>query len=257
MNFTRSTILIFLICISISWETFAQAHLFGKREFVGANNDTLRYRQLDFDYSEGSKYPLVIFLHGAGERGNGNEAQLRWGVTNFANDDIMKVHRPIVIAPQCPREQAWGNYGGFRDGKITIKKEPTTQMKLLKQLIDQMITEYPIDTDRIYITGLSMGGFGTFDALARYPDLFAAAVPVCGGGDVSTAKNFAHVPMWIFHGALDQVVEPKLSREMLEALIAAGAHPGYTEYPDTGHFSWIATYSDPMMMDWLFSQRKE
>jgi predicted peptidase len=128
-------------------------------------------------------------------------------------------------------------------------------MKLLIELIDQAKLKLPIDTNRIYITGLSMGGFGTFDAISRYPDLFAAAVPVCGGGDISKALTISHIPIWIFHGALDRAVNPILSHDMLEALTKAGARPGFTQYPEAGHFSWIAAYSDTMMIDWLFKQR--
>ena len=101
-----------------------------------------------------------------------------------------------------------------------------------------------------------MGGYGTFDAILRYPDLFAAAVPVCGAGDVSKASSISHIPIWIFSGALDAAVDPSYSLEMAEALTKAGAHPGFTQYPDVGHFSWIAAYSDMMMMAWLFRQRK-
>lgn len=113
-----------------------------------------------------------------------------------------------------------------------------------------------IDSNRIYITGLSMGGYGTYDAISRYPDLFAAAVPVCGAGDVAKAKVFAHVPIWIFHGAEDPAVDPGYSYAMLAALIKAGAHPGFTVYPEVGHFSWLPAYSDPLMMEWLFRQHK-
>jgi predicted peptidase len=129
-------------------------------------------------------------------------------------------------------------------------------MEMLITLVHQLIAKLPIDTNRIYITGLSMGGFGTFDAIERYPNLFAAAVPVCGGGDVSKAASIAHVPIWIFHGAEDAAVNPLLSINMMNALTKAGAHPGFTMYPETGHFSWIAAYSDPMMMEWLFRQHK-
>lgn len=114
----------------------------------------------------------------------------------------------------------------------------------------------PVDSNRIYITGLSMGGFGTYDAIERYPDLFAAAVPVCGGGDISKAVSIVHLPIWIFLGAEDPAVNPEYSLEMLQSLKRAGGHPGYTEYPEVGHFSWLGAYSDPLMMEWLFRQHK-
>ena len=101
-----------------------------------------------------------------------------------------------------------------------------------------------------------MGGFGTFDAICRYPELFAAAVPVCGGGDLSKAPLISHIPIWIFTGAEDPAVSPVLSFNMVGAITKAGAYPGFTQYPEVGHFSWIAAYSDPLMMEWMFRQRK-
>jgi predicted peptidase len=129
-------------------------------------------------------------------------------------------------------------------------------MALVIALIEQIKKTMPVDTNRIYITGLSMGGFGTFDAIERYPNLFAAAVPVCGGGDTSKAASIAHIPIWIFHGAEDPAVSPAFALNMLTALTNAGAHPGFTQYPSTGHFSWIGAYSDKAMMEWLFRQHK-
>jgi len=205
------------------------------------------------DYDRNSKYPLVIFLHGSGERGNDNEAQLKWAVKNFTKDEIMHTYKPIVIAPQCPKNMRWANYS---DSNFSLKKKPSLPMQLLLELIQESINTMPIDPNRIYITGLSIGGFGTFDALSRNPDLFAAAVPVCGGGDVSKAKYFSDVPIWIFHGILDDVVLPEMSINMLKALRKSGAQPGFTLYPNTGHFSWIAAYNDKKMMDWLFRQSK-
>ena len=134
--------------------------------------------------------------------------------------------------------------------------EPSKPMRLLIGLIRQLETTMPVDTNRIYITGLSMGGYGTYDALERYPTLFAAAVPVCGAGDTSRAASIAHIPMWVFHGAEDPAVDPLHGLAMLEALTHAGAHPGFTQYPEVGHFSWLGAYSDPLMMEWLFRQHK-
>lgn len=244
---------IVLICFESISNLAAQPALFSYEKYISAANDTLKYRQLICDFDTKSKYPLVIFLHGSGERGNNNESQLKWGVLNFASDQIMKIHRPIVIAPQCPENMSWSN---FSRKDMSLQPLPTVPMKLLIELIHKLIANLPVDTNRIYITGLSMGGFGTFDAISRYPSLFAGAVPVCGGGDVSKAQLISHIPIWIFHGELDAAVSPVLSINMVEALTKAGAHPGFTLYPETGHFSWIAAYSDTMMLEWLFRQRK-
>lgn len=248
-----STLLIVLFCIGSISNSFSQSSLFSYEKYISISSDTLNYRQLLSDYDPITKYPLVIFLHGSGERGNDNEAQLKWGVLNFASNENMKMHPSIIIAPQCPKNMGWDN---FSEEDMSLQPSPTKPMKLLMELINEAILKLPVDTNRIYITGLSMGGFGTYDAITRHPELFAAAVPVCGGGDVTKAQSIAHIPIWIFHGAQDGAVNPVLSQNMVEALTKEGAHPGYTQYPETGHFSWIAAYSDTMMMEWLYSQRK-
>lgn len=254
MNRSQSLlVLIMLLFFGSSTDSFSQASLFSFEKYTNAKGETLNYRQLISDYDPVSKYPLVIFLHGSGERGDDNEAQLKWGVQSFASSQNMKMHPAIVIAPQCPKDMVWGNYSY---DNMSLQPTPTKTMELLIELIKETIQKLPVDPNRVYITGLSLGGFGTFDAISRYPDLFAAAVPVCGGGDVKRATSIAHIPMWIFHGALDGSVTPDLSQNMVRALTEAGGHPGYTQYPKTGHFSWIAAYDDDMMMDWLFSQQK-
>ena len=258
MKFTKTKcgiafLLIFYLFLSNS--AYAQSSRFSVNQYI-SNGDTLRYRELYPDYDTMRKYPLVIFLHGSGERGNDNEAQLKWGVMNFATDQNMALHPAIVIAPQCPEHMQWGNFSRGGGTQLILQPTPSKPMELLMELIRQAIKNLPVDTNRIYITGLSMGGFGTYDAIERDPHLFAAAVPVCGGGDVSRAVTIAHIPMWIFLGSEDAAVNPLYSLEMLQALTKAGAHPGFTQYPEVGHFSWLGAYSDPHMMEWLFRQHK-
>ena len=244
-------------CFAFIFSGYAQPSLFSYEKFTNGKGDTLKYRQLSPDYDTSRKFPLIIFLHGSGERGNDNQAQLKWGVNNFATDQNMKLHPAFVIAPQCPENSNWANFSNTKNGpNIFLQKFPSKPMELLISLIHDFIKRFPVDTNRIYITGLSMGGFGTFDAIERYPGLFAAAVPVCGGGDISIANSIKNIPVWIFHGAEDPAVDPALSLTMIEALIKLGAHPGYTQYPEVGHFSWIAAYNDPLMIEWLFRQHK-
>ena len=228
---------------------------FSFNAYINDKGDTLRYRQLFPDADTLRRFPLVIFLHGSGERGNDNEAQLKWGVMNFASDENMIRFPAFVIAPQCPSNMSWANLNR-NNNQISLQPAPAKPMQLLIELIDKLKKTLRVDTTRIYITGLSMGGFGTYDAIMRYPKLFAAAVPVCGGGDVSKAASIANIPIWIFHGAEDPSVNPAYSLDMLQALTKAGAHPGFTQYPEVGHFSWLGAYSDPLMMEWLFRQRK-
>lgn len=247
--------MVFSILAGVS-ELGAQPSLFSHEKYINATADTLNYRLLISDADTVSRYPLVVFLHGAGERGSDNEAQLKWGVKNFADDQIMKNYRPIVVVPQCPENMSWGNYS--YDETLMLEQKPTATkpLALVMELIDQLITDLPVDPNRIYITGLSMGGIGTFDAISLFPNKFAAAVPVCGAGDISKAQIISGIPLWIFQGALDPVVSPQYGRDMFETLTDLGARPGFTEYPETGHFVWIAAYSDPMMLNWLFRQRK-
>lgn len=247
----------FLVCLVYTHSAHSQSSRFSVEKYINGKGDTLRYRQLYPDSDPLRKYPLVIFLHGSGERGTDNEAQLKWGVMNFATDQNMKLHPAFVIAPQCPENMGWSNFGDRRNNpELSLSVSPSKPMELLIELIQQIIKKFPVDTNRIYITGLSMGGFGTFDAIERYPQLFAAAVPVCGGGDKSKASSISHIPIWIFHGAEDPAVNPAFSLDMAQALSKAGAHPGLTIYPEVGHFSWIGAYSDPMMFEWLFRQHK-
>lgn len=246
-----------LFCLSYCGSAYAQPSLFSFEKYISGKGDTLKYRLLYPDSDPLRRYPLVIFLHGAGERGNDNEAQLKWGVMNFASDQNMKWHPAFVIAPQCPENMGWSNFGDRRNNSdLSLSVSPSKPMELLIELIQQITKKFPIDTNRIYITGLSMGGFGTFDAIERYPNLFAAAVPVCGGGDKSKASTISHIPIWIFHGSEDATVNPAFSLDMAQALTKSGAHPGLTIYPEVGHFSWIGAYSDPMMFEWLFRQHK-
>jgi predicted peptidase len=207
------------------------------------------------DYDAKKNYPLVIFLHGAGERGDDNEKQLVHGLNDFASDEIMTKYPAFVIAPQCPSDEAWG-------GISRLAKTPTPEGKLTPALdatlkaVAEMQKEFSIDDKRIYLTGLSMGGYGTWDALVKRPELFAAAALICGGGDTSHVSKCKDIPIWAFHGADDRIVPVEQSREMIEALKAAGASPKYTEYPGVGHHSWAQTYSNPDLYAWLFSQRK-
>lgn len=234
----------------------AQADLFSAFVFKGHKGDSIGCRLLFPDANPSRKFPLVVFLHGSGERGNNNTAQLKWGVQNFATTNQMKMHPAIVVAPQCPAGQRWSNVDENANG-IVMRKQPSNAGALVMELIDSLIKRMPVDTNRIYITGLSMGGDGTFDLLARYPDRFAAALPVCGAGDPATASGMVKVPMWIVTGAEDPAVSPEDTHRMFVALRAAGAKPGYTEYPEVGHFSWIQAYSDELILEWLFRQRKK
>jgi predicted peptidase len=257
-NMYLKNILLMLIGLILITQTgLSQELRFDAQQYV-SEGDTLNYRISFPDFSGSQSYPVVIFLHGGGERGDDNVSQLKWGVQNFATDQVMMTYKPIVIAPQMPEEASWSNFTGQfedEDEPLRLADTPSRPLEMTMEVLDQVIENSSVDTTRIYITGMSMGGYGTWDAIARWPDRFAAAVPVCGGGDPTTANRIAEVPVWAFHGADDTVVVPEESRKMITALREAGANPGYTEYPGVGHFSWLQTYKDKYMMAWLFSQR--
>jgi predicted peptidase len=203
---------------------------------------------------DGKKYPLVVFLHGAGERGSDNEKQLVHGVPQFVAN--LEKHPCFLIAPQCPEGKRWVEVDWSADSH-TQPKEPDEVGRLTLVLVEKTIKDLPIDPKRVYITGLSMGGYGTWDLLARRPDLFAAAAPVCGGADEATATKIKDIPIWAFHGAKDTAVKPARSRNMIAALKKAGGKPKYTEYPEVGHNSWDNAYRDPELFKWLFAQKKD
>ena len=232
---------------------------FEKRFFKDSESNVLPYRLLKpEELDKERKYPLVVLLHGIGERGDDNEAQLKWGAKEFAKDENMEKYPCFVAVPQCPISDFWA--AALRDLSKDFKmsEKPTQALQMTLELIEVLQEEFSqIDSDRLYITGLSMGGFGTWDAIQRKPDLFAAAVPICGGGDVTKATRLTEIPIWVFHGAEDLLVDPKWSREMVEAIQNAGGNPKYTEYPGVGHHSWIPAYSDPALFEWLFSQKKK
>ena len=250
--------MLFLFVLSVALPSPAQktpGSMFEKLKYSNGKA-VMPYRLLrPADVRAKETFPLVIFLHGAGERGTDNEANIRHIAPLFSNPEYRARYPCYVLAPQCPENMMWAGHDRGPGG-LLMRSDPTAPMTLVLELLDRIEKEYPIDRTRIYVTGLSMGGFGTWDLLARFPHRFAAAVPVCGGGDVSTAHTFRHVPVWAFHGALDKVVAPRQSRAMVSALQESGGTPGYTEYPHAGHDSWEYAYRDPLLLPWLFGQQR-
>lgn len=185
---------------------------------------------------ESEKLPLLIFLHGMGERGNDLNKVKFHGPPSFLDDK--KDFPFICISPQCPDTIYWNE-------------------ELLLPFYDEIIAKYPIDKNRIYITGLSMGGFGTWKSIIAKPDLFAAAVPICGGGDPSKLESIKSLPIWVFHGAKDDVVPLIRSKEMVDGLKELGSNVKFTVYPEATHNSWTETYNNPELYDWLLQQKKK
>lgn len=186
-------------------------------------------------YEQQESWPLMLFLHGAGERGDDLELVKKHGPPKIV--ETKKDFPFIVVSPQCKPKVWW---------------EP---LKLIA-LLDEIVAKYKVDKDRIYVTGLSMGGFGTWSLAAHAPDRFAAIVPICGGGEPYWALRFPHLPVWAFHGGKDILVPPRRSEEMVEALKKLGGKPKLTIYPDAGHDSWTETYDNPELYKWLLEQKR-
>jgi predicted peptidase len=228
-----------------------------KKLFI-SEGDTLPYRILyPKDYDKNKSYPLVLFLHGSGERGRDNELQLVHGSSLFLEEDHQNDYPAFVVFPQCPKEGYWSDIeqvGGYRHFPFRVNPRPS--MKLLLGLLDQLEEGLNIDATRRYVGGLSMGGFGTFELLARRPDYFAAAFPICGGGNPLLAGLYAdNTALWVFHGAKDDIVSPKNSRSVVDALEELMADVRYTEYPEANHNSWDPAFAEPELLPWLFSNK--
>jgi predicted peptidase len=187
-------------------------------------------------YDKGDKqWPLIMFLHGAGETGSDLDLVKKHGPPKIV--ETKKDFPFIVLSPQSPRL-------GWDTGVLTA-------------LLDEVVAKYRVDRDRVYLTGLSMGGYGTWALAAEHPDRFAALVPICGGGDPGRAKKLKDIPIWVFHGARDGAVPLKNSERMVEALKAVGGNVKFTVYPNAGHDSWTESYNNPKLYTWLLEQKRK
>lgn len=209
------------------------------RAFVGAITKRVACRYLLYlpkGYERGRKrWPLLLFLHGAGERGKDLELVKKHGPPKLIAEGQ---HFPfIVVSPQCPANQWWSN-------------------DVLAALLDNIVANYRVDESRVYVTGLSMGGYGTWALACEHPERFAAIAPICGGGNRLLAHRLKDVPVWAFHGAKDDVVPLAESERMVNAVKAAGGKAKLTVYPEAGHDSWTATYANPALYKWLLRHRK-
>jgi predicted peptidase len=225
------------------------------RVFHGGEGKSLPYRLLKpRNYDPHKTYPLVLFLHGAGERGDDNQAQMRHVVSIFQAQENREKFPCFVVVPQCPSNEGWSE-GWPRRSADEASEKSVTPIGMTMQVLEELRKEFNIDARRQYVMGLSMGGFGAWYLIARHPEMFAAAVPMCGGGVPDSAPSIAKIPIWAFHGAKDDVVPVRTSREMVDALKKAGGDPRYTEYPDCAHDCWELAAKDPELLAWLFSQR--
>lgn len=235
--------------------TFAADPQLTAETFKPAGSDGgLKYRLLKPEIKDGEKVPLVLCFHGAGERGDDNQKHIGYFVPLWTGDNAAN-YRAIFVLPQVPNGQLWASYG-WSTRTDAMQPEPSQTMALTRQLVDDLASKLPVDRDRIYVTGLSMGGYGTWEFAQRYTDIVAAIAPVCGGGDPKWAEKIKHVPVWAFHGDKDGVVKVTETTKMTDALKAAGAQPKVTIYEGRGHDSWNPAYREKDLMKWLFEQRR-
>jgi predicted peptidase len=190
------------------------------------------------NYDPRKAWPLIVFLHGAGERGDDGLVQTEVGIGSAIRRNAERFPA-IVVMPQCPEGVWWDK-----------------AVEDIERAYALTLEEYTIDPDRIYLTGLSMGGFATWQYGPQHIERWAAMLPICGGGTVEDAATLAKVPIWAFHGADDTTVKPEQSRRMVEAIKAAGGDIRYTEFEDTGHNSWDSAYRDKKVIQWLLKQQK-
>jgi predicted peptidase len=216
-------------------------------------NEAFHYRLLKpLKIEPGVKYPVILYLHGAGERGSDNLKQLSYLPEQMCSIPWRNTHPCFLIAPQCRDGMSWAK----KITEVELNEQSTDMLKMAVGILDEIEREFPIDEKRVYLTGLSMGGYGTWELAMRQPKRFAAVVPICGGGDTRLASALVGVPIWAFHGDVDNRVPVEKSREMIAAIKAAGGNPKYTELKDVGHDSWTPAYSDPDgVIKWMFEQK--
>jgi len=225
--------------------------------YTNAAGEVFNYRMSAPQFpAQGKRYPLIIFLHGSGECGTDNKRQIMLGLPQLMKSLFMLNQQAVVLAPQCQRGNWWVERLAM-GANYTAAKNPTAALEVTMELSRHILQTQPVDPDRVYITGLSLGGFGTWDAIQRWPDFFAAAVPVCGGGDVNQVRELKRLPLWIFHGDQDKNVDVECSRRMVEALRKAGCRKfNYTEFPGVAHNCWDKAYGSQELVAWLLNQRR-
>lgn len=256
-----------LLLVSLLGLTAAVAQdlsLYQSKLYVSATGDSLPYRILyPENYDPHQRYPLILFLHGAGERGSDNQAQLTHGAKQFLDPSNRQKFPAIILFPQCPANSYWSSVTINRNQQplglaFNYQNPMTPPLRSALELTRSIMATEAVDPKRVYITGLSMGGMGTFEAVFHEPKLFAAAAPICGGGDAAAyTRKTAKVPFWVFHGDADAVVNVQGSRDMVARLKQLKGKVKYTEYPGVNHNSWDNAFAEPDFLPWIFAQHKK
>jgi predicted peptidase len=198
------------------------------------------------NYDSAQKWPVILYLHGSGERGTDNRRQIYQGIGPAIQKNPERCPA-IVLFPQAESKD-------LIPVNVWAPTAPDGARALA--ILDSALKEYSIDTDRIYLTGISMGGIGTWKHAVADPNRWAAIVPICGGGDSTQVDKIASLPIWCFHGTNDVTVPIGFSRVMIDSIKKAGGNPKFTEYPGVGHSSWRPAYDEPELWTWMLSQKR-
>jgi len=245
------------LAVAMAAEPTGEADVFEGKLFTNAANETLAYRlYAPANIPDKQKLPLVVFLHGNGAQGNDflDSNGRPWAAEHDVFTKDQANHPCFVLRPRCRLHQRWASVVWERGPQPQV--EITQSMRLMLELIDVLERELPIDSDRIYLGGFSMGGYGTWDAITRQPSRFAAAFPISGGGDPTKVAAVSHLPIWAFHGDADTVVPPLGSTAMVKALTAAGGSAKLTIGPGISHVTMLSVaLATPGLGEWLFAQR--
>ena len=237
---------------------FSELNFYKKDRWVDSKGGVLNYRYREPEIFEpNKKYPLILFLHGSGGRGSDNEQQL-WdanAIGAFAKQKVSSKFQSYIFAPQVPLNERWVSTEWDTDD-YKLLPISSTMRKTFAALDSFIDNNKHVDTDRVYVLGLSMGGWGTWDAITRRPNFFAAAVPICGGGDPSQVKSLAKVNVWAWHGENDSVIDVYKSQQMVRAIKSRNENVRYTEIKGRGHDSWLDVWNNKELWEWLFSQRR-
>ncbi len=240
-------------CVAQERPKPVESKTFEAKIYKEADGKTMPYRLfVPAGYDKSKKYPLVLWLHGGWARGDDNEKQIiegnTLGATIWTKTENQAKNPTFVLVPQCPVGEWWANNDS--------ESKPSKQLETVVELLKDLQKQYNINADRLYVAGQSMGGYGTWSLLTEYPEMFAAAIPLCGGGNTSKAKNLVNLSIWAFHGGDDEAVRVTESREMIEAIKQAGGNPKYTEYKGVGHSVWHQAFAEPELLNWVFAQKR-
>lgn len=246
------------LCAEPAAAQFAMAEQFTASVITNKLGETMPVREWKRYTAKDLPVPVVLLLHGSGECGRDNGKQLR-PFRALYNQVLIDSDLPpaLYLIPQCTQQNAWVRTIAFAP-EYRLPRYPSPALRTVKEYLDRLIAEGVADPERIYISGYSLGGFGVWDAVQRWPETFAAAIPLCGGGSMEekAVKAAATTSLWIFHGDADTSVPVDCSRRMVAALMKAGAQPKYTEYPKMGHAIWDRVYGDAALLNWMFRQRR-